>query len=561
MSEPTRPIDLPGTSRPIEADVCIVGAGPAGLSVAEVLSSAGVRVVLLEGGTEGAWRQLADVRSDGEDAYPQSSVKETRGSGIGGTAGQWSYRMSNVDADAEAGERGCRYAPMDPIDFEQRAEVPHSGWPLSRSDLDPWYAKAQKISGLGEFAYHPNSWSTPQAQPLDLDPGLVETQMFQFAPASNWIDRVAGELRTRAGVLILTDANVTRLEVDTPGTTVTGVHYARSAGAGGSVRARAVVLATGGIETARLLLMSDDRISGGLGNSKDQVGRFWMEHPLVRGGMLVARPAGRLAERLKLYDAHWQGTTKVMAKLSIAADRMRKEGLLSTSCLFLPRHEVIAGGTVQAYNEIRSPSGRGSGLAHKALLGTRIALGAPALFNARKVIAAQPGLDHSGWSSAPDAGRFRVFEVIHQTEQSPDPDNRIMLDRRTFDRFGRPMPLLRWRWTPEDRRRITRSRNLYADALASAGLGDFVQTDWENGQPRMIGGNHHHLGGVRMSADPSNGVVDVNAKLHELSNLFVAGSSVFPSGGSVNPTLTIVALSLRLGSHLVKELPNLPTFG
>lgn len=542
---------------PIEADVCIVGAGPAGLSVASMLTASGVRVVLLEGGAEGAWRQLIDVRGEGEDAYPQSSITETRGSGIGGTAGQWSYRMSNVDDEPEAGERGCRYAPMDPIDFEQREAVAHSGWPLRRADLDPWYARAQKISGLGEFAYHPNSWSTPQAQPLDLDPRLVETQMFQFAPASEWIDKVAGSLRTRSGVLIMTDANVTRLQVDAEGSTVTDVHFTRSGGTAGTVRARAVVLAAGGIETARLLLMSDERGTG-LGNSKDQVGRYWMEHPLVRGGMLVARPGARLAERLKLYDAHWQGSTKMMAKLSIAPERMRSEGLLSTSCLLLPRHDVLAGSAVQAYTEIRSPSGRAGGLMHRAALGAKVALGVGSLLTARKAMAEQPGLDLSGWATQDDMARFRVFEIVHQTEQSPDPENRITLDQQSTDRFGRPIPVLHWRWSEQDQQRITRSRDLYAEAFATSGLGDFVQTDWDRGRPRMIGGNHHHIGGVRMSPDPGTGVVDSDTRVHELTNLFVTGSSVFPTGGSVNPTLTIVALALRLGAHLAKELPQLP---
>ncbi|MCE0535914.1 GMC family oxidoreductase [Kineosporia rhizophila] len=540
---------------PIEAEVCIVGAGPAGLSVASGLAAAGLRVVILEGGGENEWPQLPDVLAEGEDAYPQSSVTQTRGSGVGGTAGQWSYRMSNADADPEAGERGCRYAPLDPVDFEQRDALAHSGWPLTRSDLDPWYAKAQKIAGLGEFTYHPNSWSTPRAQPLELDPALVETQMFQFAPASAWIDRVAGELRGRTGVLILTDANVTRLEVDPEGTKVSGVDFARPDGSHGQVQARAVVLAAGGIETARLLLMSDDRVPGGLGNRKDQVGRYWMEHPLVRGGMLVARPEVKLAERLRLYDAHWQNGTKVMAKLSIAQERVRQEGLLSTSCLLLPRQEVIAGSAVQAYTEIRSPSGRSSGLGHKAALGARIALGAGSLLSARKAIAEQPGLDLSGWAAEDDLNRYRVFEVVHQTEQSPDPENRITLDRERTDRYGRPFPVLHWRWTAEDRERITRSRDLYAQAFAEAGLGDFVQTDWDHGQPRMIGGNHHHLGGVRMSADPGTGVVDADARVHDLENLYVAGSSVFPTGGSVNPTLTIVALALRLAAHLAKKLP------
>ena len=218
---------------------------------------------------------------------------------------------------------------------------------------------------------------------------------------------------------------------------------------------------------------------------------------------------------------------------------------------------MIAGSAVQAYTEIRSPSGRSSGLGHKAALGARIALGAGSLLSARKAIAAQPGLDLSGWAAEDDVDRYRVFEVVHQTEQSPDPDNRITLgDRDRTDRYGLPFPVLHWRWTAEDRQRITRSRDLYAQAFAEAGLGDFRQTDWDRGQPRMIGGNHH-LGGVRMSADPGTGVVDADARVHDLENLYVAGSSVFPTGGSVNPTLTIVALALRLAAHLAKRLPGL----
>jgi choline dehydrogenase-like flavoprotein len=541
----------------LEADVCVVGAGPSGLSLASTLAESGVRVVLLEGGDPSVTQTIGDVRLEGEQAYPQSDVSQTRGSGLGGTSGVWSYRMSNVDADPESGERGCRYAPLDPIDFEARADVAHSGWPLTRADLDPWYEKAQVLAGLGSFDYGPQSWTDQARQPLPLDPDLVETQMFQFAPASVWTTRAVQTLRARSGVLILTDANVTRLEVDYTGTQVTEIHFSRSTGAKGIVRATCTVLAAGGIESARLLLLSDQQVRGGLGNSRDQVGRYWMEHPLIRGGLLVAPPTLGLGGMLKLYDAHWQGQTKVMGKLSIAPDRMRDEGLLSTSALLLPRENVLAGSAVQAFNEVRSPSGRGSTFKHRVKLTAKIALGAPNLLAARRVISAQPGLDLSGWSTQPDAAHFRVFEVVHQTEQSPDPDNRVMLAAGESDRFGRRIPVLKWRWTEQDRTRVTRSRDLYAEAFAKAGLGDLVQRNWENGQPRMIGGNHHHMGGARMSTDPATGVVDVDSKVHGMRNLFVTGSSVFPTGGSVNPTLTIVALAIRLGLHLTDLLPQL----
>jgi choline dehydrogenase-like flavoprotein len=541
----------------LEADVCLVGAGPAGLTVATALAAAGLRVVLLEGGVPGPVRELTDVRAEGEDAYPQSGVDRTRAGGVGGTAGLWSYRMTDAGNDPETGPRGCRYAPLDPIDFEQRSEVPHSGWPIGRADLDPWYARAQAVCGLGRYDYTPDGWSSPAAPPLPLDPALVETQMFQFGPASAWITSAAGALTAHPRVTVLTGANVTELEADRAGTRVVAVHWRGEGGTAGTVAARCTVLAAGGIENSRLLLLSDRQVRGGLGNGHDLVGRYWMEHPLVRGGLLVSPATARLGSRLRLYDAHDRDGTRVMAKLSVAPDRMRRDGLLSTSALFLPRDDVLATPAVQAFTAVRSPSGRRAPLATRARLAARIAAGAGHLVAARRVMATHPGLDLNGWAAAPDAGRVRVFEVLHQTEQSPDPDNRIALTDES-DRFGRRLPVLRWRWTRSDRERITRSRDLYARAFVGAELGRMIQTDWDDGQPRMIGGNHHHLGGTRMSGDPSTGVVDRDGRVHSLANLFLAGSSVFPGGGSVNPTLTIVALALRLADHLQTVFQQLP---
>ncbi len=544
----------------ITADVCVVGSGPAGLSVAGALAADGLRVVVLEAGDDSTTVLNEAVRAVGENAYPQSDVTQTRGVGLGGTSGLWSYEMSNEDGDPGNDERGCRYAPLDPIDFEQRPEIAHSGWPLTRADLDPWYDRAQSVCGLGAFDYRPQSWATPQAAPLPLDPVLVESQMFQFAPRSTWREVNLGKLRAQHNVTVLTGAAVTRLETDEAGSRVTAVRFRRPDASSDVVQARCVVLAGGGIENSRLLLVSDQQVRGGLGNAHDQVGRYWMEHPLVRGGLLVAPQVAGLGFKLGLYDSHWHGGSKVMAKLSVAPDLMRREGLLSTSALLIPREEVVASSAVQAFTAVRSPSGKSAGKAEQAKMAAKVALGASDLLAAHKLFATQPGLDQSGWSARPDAGHFRVFEMVHQTEQSPHPDNRITLsDER--DEQGRRLPVLDWHWTPEDRRRITRSRDIYAEAFQKARLGTVIQKDWDGGQPRMLGGNHHHMGGTRMSVDPAQGVVDADTKVHGVANLFVAGSSVFPGGGSVNPTLTIVALGLRLAEHLGNVLQQLPDFG
>jgi choline dehydrogenase-like flavoprotein len=541
----------------IKTDVCIVGAGPAGLTIARVLAAAGIRVVLLEGG-DGEGAQLRqDVRASGDDLYPSSNIGGTRAAMLGGTAGLWSYLMSNEDRNPQNGPRGARYAPLNPIDFEQRPEIANSGWPLSRADLDPWYAKAQQISGLGAYSYDADHWSTPDRRSLRLDPELIETQMYQLGSSTAWTVDAVRALREQPNVQILTDANVVRLEADSTGSQVTAVHYRHPGGANGLIQARTTVLAAGGVDNSRLLLMSDHEVRGGLGNQHDQVGRYWMEHPQVRAGMLVAPPNTGLADKLRLYDAWWAGDDKVMGKLSVAPEAMRREGLLSTSTLLVARDDVFAGPAFQAYTAVRSPSGRAAALAERAKLGAKAALGIRDLLAARAVIDGQPGPDLSGWASRANASAIRVFEIIHVSEQSPEPDNRIMLTGE-LDGHGRRIPILNWQWSQEDRRRVTRSRDLHAEAFAKAGLGEVIQGDWDSGQPRMVGGCHHHLGGTRMSSDPATGVVDVNSKVHGMTNLFAAGSSVFPSGGSVSPTLTVVALSVRLAEHLRDTLRQVP---
>jgi choline dehydrogenase-like flavoprotein len=537
------------------ADVCVIGGGPAGLALVFALLGTGLRVTLLEGGNDREPQELRDIQLTGEEPYVQSSIHVTRAAYLGGTSGLWSYRMSNEDP--EGGLRGCRYAPLDDIDFEHRAAVPHGGWPFGRAELDPWYAAAQPVCGLGRFDYTPEGWSRPGAQPLPLNQELTGTQMFQFAPSTAFTDDVLSALRADPNVQILTDANVTSLEPDAgaDGDTkrIGSVRFQRPDGSAGVVRARATVLAAGGIENSRLLLIGDQAVRGGLGNDHDQVGRYWMEHPQARGGMLISPPEARLMSRLGLYDAHDAEGTKVMAKLTVPQDTVRALGLISTSVMLLPRDDVLARPAFQAYTELRSPSGRASSRAHKLNLAGRLAIGVPDLLKARKVVAKHPGLDHNGWTARPESAGLRVFEMAHQTEQTPDPDNRITLAPER-DRYGRSIPKLHWRWSTEDRERLRRARDLYAQAFAEAGLGTVIQRDWDQGRPRMVGGNHHHMGGTRISPTSRTGVVDADLKVHGVQNLFVTGSSVFPAGGSVNPTLTIVALSLRLADHVKRSL-------
>jgi choline dehydrogenase-like flavoprotein len=155
----------------------------------------------------------------------------------------------------------------------------------------------------------------------------------------------------------------------------------------------------------------------------------------------------------------------------------------------------------------------------------------------------------AGWSAIPKAREcFDHFELQQQVELAPDSSNRVSLSRTAKDALGLPLTEFHWRWTELDRDSQRRSARAYADALIRAGLGTVDLPD----EPIVQGpaGAFHPMGTTRMHNDPRRGVTDANARVHGVRNLYVAGSSLFPTGGYANPTLTIVALAIRLGNHL-----------
>jgi choline dehydrogenase-like flavoprotein len=209
---------------------------------------------------------------------------------------------------------------------------------------------------------------------------------------------------------------------------------------------------------------------------------------------------------------------------------------------------------------MRSPSGRRDPPSAKFHNSLTVLGGGVGVCRAVLATRHQPTIDRADWSGGVAHPRWTVFELIHQTEQSPHSDNQVYLDDQV-DEFGRSRLRLRWRWALADRKKVAHSRDLYAAALERAGIGRLVGTDYDAGLPRLLGGTHHHMGVARLSADPEAGVVDPQCRVHDTSNLYVAGSAVFPSGGFVNPTLTVVAMALRLGAHLRSELGSTPRPG
>ena len=504
MEQDARTLD--GLER-LEADVCIVGAGPAGITVAAELAARGTDILLLESGgpaPDPSIEALNDGTVIGDAAY--AGLGATRARGIGGTTRLWNTPVR--------GEPGAKYAPLDAPDFEVRPGVPHTGWPFDRAHLEPFLRRAHVVCGLGRCAWDGAAWAEPERAAPVLSDARLALRVYQFGTVRGFVTRKLAGLRTAHNVRML--HHVTVAALDTDGRVISGVRGFDGGGRRLHVRARRIVLAGGAVENARLLLLSGGDHAPG--NAHGQVGRCFMEHP--RDYALVLKPrSARVFHDLAFMDAHEaRDGTMVAGRLAVSDAALRQDALLNASVTLLPRlraHTRSAGAARRALDRLRS-------------------------------LSRTPAREGYGWSAVADPAEvFDAFRLIINVEQRPDPANRIVLGHAR-DGFGLPRAELHWQWQAAQQSALERLRGVIAEALRKGGWGDVdVRAD-----SRPDPNAHHHAGTTRMHADPRHGVVDADGRVHGTHNLFIAGASVFPTAGFANPTLTIVALALRLADHL-----------
>ena len=524
----------------LDADVCIVGAGPAGLTIARALAPRGLRILVLESGghrPDSAVQALcAGTTTDPSYADPIL----TRRRQAGGTTQDWNTAVGP--------EIGAKYLPLDPIDFEARAWVAGSGWPIDRSTLDPYYVRAHEVCDLGPVSYRLEDWTDLQRPPLPLAGGRLVTAIYRYGLARTFTDLRLNEACRAQNVLVCLHGTVVELATGLDGRTVTHARVRCLHGPRFLARARLFVLAAGGIENARLLLLSTGACARGLGNEHDLVGRYFMDHPRDYSCALV--PADRrLFDRAGFYDVHAVPGGFVMGRLAISAACLRQEELLNVSATLRPRPPGHRSAGMEALRALRSTSLRRPFLVLRRTGRLTRGLGDVLDYGYRRYVLGHQAVDVE-WSGLADkARRFGTFELLLHLEQAPDPDNRVTLGPER-DAMGQPRAHLVWRWRECDQRSLDRVRQILGEDLERAGIGRIVQIAGAALDPNA----HHHLGTTRMHRDPRQGVVDEHCRVHATGNLFVAGSSLFPTGGCANPTLTVVALALRLADHLGRVL-------
>lgn len=521
--------DYDGTAS-FHAEICVVGGGAAGITVARRLLTLGHSVTLLESGGLDYEPETANLNAGTNVGEAYYDLEDSRLRFFGGTTAIW----------------GGRIAELDPIDLESRAWVPHSSWPIGWSELAAYYPLARRIFQIPESSV---ALSELRAQVPDFpqfNAEVLDIGLWDFDPRFNRFQFAAcPDLASHARCTIVTHATVTELRLHPGGQHVEALTVKSLTGRHLSIKAGTVILAAGGIENPRLLLASRSVASHGIGNDHDQVGRYFMEHPHARGGRIVGAEAWTL---LKAFGCrHSLGGRKAAALIKPSAALQEQRGILNTSLTIGARQPADASQDLgmRAYTKLKhgvAPTRRGR-----------------ALWMATKKFAnwAQSHTDPVRPWLLHRAG-LRDLALIVRAEQAPNPQSRIVLTDQV-DPLGMPRVALDWRMSRLDVESVGGLVSALDSELRRLGLGRVEASDWlSNGEgwstDPMISahpiGGYHHMGTTRMSDDPRAGVTDQSGRVHGVDNLYVVGSSVFPTSGWANPTLTVVALALRTGDQV-----------
>jgi choline dehydrogenase-like flavoprotein len=536
------------TGAVLEADVCVVGGGAGGITVARRLAAQSVRVLVLEGGGLEEEPESQALNEGHVVGLPYFDLDMTRFRVLGGSTGRW------------AG--WCR--PLDPLDFERRPWVAATGWPISAAELQPYYEGAAAICQLPGGDFSPEAPDLPVPQ-LYRDPfvgGEVRPVVWRGSPPTRFGDAYRDELVASGAIRVVYHANVVEIDTDDDGTAVRAVSIKTTRGGELTARASVFVLACDALETARLLLASRRVHREGVGNAHDNVGRYFIEHPHgVTGKLVVAPPGTRPA-----VPALDEGLGGAKARLDLqrpaagvkVAYGIDPEVQQSRELLNYSGH-LLTGGHEDdespAYRSLRLLVGNLRSLRRlsRQIRERNLPRGVGVHL---KNVALHP-VELTATVYREILKRPATLDVYTQSEQEPNRDSRVTLaDDR--DALGVPRIRLDWRLSRGDKDSIRRSQEIISAHLERAGVGRIEPLEWvrrdDDTWGPSLGGGHHHLGTARMAGDPQHGVVDAACRVHGVGNLFIADGSVFPTGGFANPLLTIVALALRVADRVASEL-------
>ena len=526
-------------STTVDADICIVGAGAAGITVAMELDGTSQTVCLVESGGEGPDEQTQALYEMDVVGYPVRENFMSRARYFGGTSNLWAGRSMYLSA----------------FDFRRREWIPYSGWPIPYEELNRYYPAAARMLRLPaadaldrvliRSRNHPIERSL--ADNSDLQPNISMWGRHALRFGSAYRRR----LHASPNISVYLNANVTDIALNRAGNHVEACTGLTLGGTAIRFRARRFVLACGGLETARLLLASCGVQPTGVGNQHDLVGRFYMDHPRTVFGRV------RFSAPQKLPSLLGTALRDGMAQVGIQLreDLQEREQRLN-SYITLERHW-----SDQAAKAYQSFVHSAKILLRTGYAGKRFNLSRASLARVPELIylfAPRELMPHSMYRAARELKQWfgkgaTDLVVVNYCEQLPNPASRVYLGRER-DQLGMPRLVLDWVVGQQETESLMRLHELLDRHLRRNQLG-YLDSQLDAPTQLRYTDASHHLGTTRMSTSPCNGVVDDHCRVHGVANLFISGSGVFPTAGHANPTLTIVALAIRLAAHLKRTGP------
>lgn len=482
----------------LRGQVVVVGSGIAGAEVATHLARHGREVVLLESGREQfepsiqALNELTFLGKrhrelDPNTYYHQYLPPELRGVSrvrqFGGTSNVWTGKWKYLE----------------PADFDGRAWVANSGWPISFNDLLPYYRSASKDYGFGDLEAEAMRPEIREFRAKLAAYGLKMSSFYWEKIPTRTAKRFGDEMRRSKKLHVLLGATATELKLDASRQRVTAVACRSLEGKELIVEGDVIILATGAFETARILLASDRQVPGGIGNAHDLVGRFYTDHPKHHTGTLSP---GQLTQQYA-HEMQYKPKPRFCVCFALDEATQQEQELLEHVLYLKPIYE--------------------------------------------KKMAPVPGRP----TCRDGNGLVVGYRVKFVTEQVPHKNSCLKLGKE-LDALGQRKLEVNWCFTDHDQQSLSKILEILPHRVAEAGLGTI---DFGDNPPSLetMTDAAHQMGTTRMANQPEEGVVDTNCRVFGTDNLYVASSAVFPTGPSYSPTFTILALARRLGQHLLKK--------
>jgi choline dehydrogenase-like flavoprotein len=510
----------------VAADICIIGAGAAGIAIAREFLGTQRKIVVLEGGGFDPEPDSQKLFESDVIGLPHASIHDGRARILGGTTSLW-------------GGQALRF---DSFDFQERSWVPYSGWPISREALNPYYDRAERILNLGASIPIERLCASFGIEPPAFDPAKLRVECSRWSPKPNFGTAYREDLRAAPNITILLHSNATAIVTSEAASTIEKIEFKTLAGKNGVVTARLYVVCCGGIETARLMLASTQVQCCGVGNQHDQLGRYFQEHIHMNFGEL--RPARR-AQLQNIFESFFVDGLKHAPLVTLTHGAQIEKQLLSIhgSVVFEPAADSGIAAMKKLFRAVIGKSMPG-----KAELGRLVGR---SLARPGELLRLVYRLQVRKRAATPSRGPI-LFGA--QCEMAPNPDSRVTLGT-SKDRLGMPRVALDWRLGELERKTLLEFVSILASEFERLGLGEFdrKQVEFLKDPVAWTHRAHdsaHHMGTARMHEDPRRGVVDSQCQVHGIANLFVGSSAVFPTSARSNPTLTMLALCVRIADRL-----------